>query len=210
MDTPLFLSLTGFAFAASITPGPNNFMLMSSGALFGWRRTLPHIAGIQIGFMSLMAASVFGLGVVIAQMPGLVMAVKIAGAAWLAWLALKFFAAALRANDNGAAPQTESRSRPLKFHEAAFFQWANPKGLIMAMTAAGAYIGLAQTIPVRAAIICGTFLAIGSFSSMAWAVAGGFLNQFMSSGLSAKLLNLVMGLLLLATAAIILLAKAHI
>ena len=62
MTFDLIPALAAFAFVSSITPGPNNLLLMSSGALFGWRRTVPHLAGIQLGFAVLMTAAVFGLG----------------------------------------------------------------------------------------------------------------------------------------------------
>ena len=122
MDYALLLSLAGFAITACITPGPNNFMQMSSGALFGFRRTIPHIAGVQFGFASLMAAAVFGLGAIIAQFEWLVTVVKIIGAAWLCWLALKFFRASMNIGDKVEAVDTKSGARPLKFIEAAFFQ----------------------------------------------------------------------------------------
>ena len=203
-DTTLILSLIGFAFATCITPGPNNFMLMSSGALFGFRRTLPHILGIQFGFLSLTAGSVLGLGAIVIRMPWLMIVVKVAGAAWLGWLGIGFLAAALNAGEEDASSTTESRSRPLRFHEAAFFQWANPKALIIALSASGAYLGISPAPSVRLLTICGTFAAMGTLSSTTWAIGGKLLNQLMSTGRSARLLNLMMGLLLFATAAIIL------
>ena len=209
MDTTLLLSLAGFALTACITPGPNNFMQMSSGALFGFRRTLPHIAGVQFGFATLMAAAVFGLGAVVAQFEWLVTVVKIIGAAWLTWLALKFFKAAMNTSDQVSSIETNSGARPLKFIEAAFFQWANPKALIMSLVAAGAYVGISESTTIRALIMCSIFLGFGIVSSTTWTLAGHTLNRFMSSGKSAIILNVIMGLLLVATAVIILLAKAQ-
>lgn len=210
MDYALLGSLAIFAITACITPGPNNFMQMSSGALFGFRRTIPHIAGVQFGFAALMAASVFGLGLVVGQFPWLVTIVKVIGAAWLCWLALKFFKASFNVSDQDGNVETDSGSRPLKFYEAAFFQWANPKALIMAVVAAGAYVGIAESTAARALIMCSMFLAFGIFSSTTWTLAGHTLNRYMSSGRSAVILNFVMGLLLVATAVIILMAKAQI
>ena len=69
VDSTLFLSLAGFAFISSITPGPNNLLLMSSAALFGWRRTLPHLFGVLLGFAILMSCAVFGLGATVQQWP---------------------------------------------------------------------------------------------------------------------------------------------
>jgi len=209
MDGAIFSSLLSFAFITSITPGPNNFMQMSSGALFGFRRTIPHIAGIQFGFATLMASCVFGLGVVVEQFPWLVTIVKVIGAAWLVWLALKFFKAVFETSDAKENSKAETSARPLKFYEAAFFQWANPKALIMGLVAAGLYVEIADTTIVRAMIICATFMTVGIFSSTTWTLAGHTLNRYMSSGRSAVLLNAIMGILLVATAFIILTAKTN-
>jgi threonine/homoserine/homoserine lactone efflux protein len=209
VDYALLASLAGFAIAACITPGPNNFMQMSSGALFGFRKTLPHIAGVQFGFATLMAASVFGLGLVVEQFPWLVTIVKIIGAVWLCWLAFKFFKAAFNVKNQPDTKIENSGARPLKFYEAAFFQWANPKALIMSLIAAGAYVGIAETPLGRAIIMCSIFLLFGSIASTTWTLAGHTLNRYMSAGRSAVILNCIMGLLLVATAMIILTANAH-
>ena len=210
MDGALLGSLFGFAAITSITPGPNNFMQMSSGALFGFKRTIPHIAGIQFGFATLMASCVFGLGVVVEQFPWLVTIVKSVGAVWLTWLALKFFKAAINMDKRSGVIDAKENSRPLKFYEAAFFQWANPKALIMGLVASGAYVGIAQSASARALILCSIFLAVGIVSSTTWTLAGHTMNRFMSSGWSAIVLNLIMGMLLIATAVIILLAKSSV
>lgn len=177
MDTPFLLSLAGFAITTCITPGPNNFMQMSSGALFGFRRTIPHIAGVQFGFATLMATAVFGLGIIIDQFPWLVTIAKVVGAAWLGWLAMKFFKAATQTNEEIETINTNSSARPLKFYEAAFFQWANPKALIMSIVAAGAYVGISDSTSVRAMIMCSMFLAFGIVSSTTWTLAGHTLNK---------------------------------
>ena len=208
MDYALLASLAGFAITACITPGPNNFMQMSSGALFGFRRTIPHIAGVQFGFATLMASCVFGLGLVVEQFPWLVTIVKIIGALWLIWLALKFFKAALTTNNHVEQKVEKTSARPLKFHEAAFFQWANPKALIMGLVAAGAYVGISDQAWIRALIMCSMFLFFGIISSTTWTLAGHTLNRYLSAGRSAIVLNLIMGLLLVATAVIIVMAKA--
>lgn len=209
MDTTLYLAFAAFAFTASITPGPNNFMLMSSGALFGFRRTLPHIFGVFIGFNILMLAAIFGLAAVITQLPWLLIVVKIAGATWLAWLGLKFFIAAFVRETTGTSSENHNRSRPFHFYEAALFQWANPKALIMAVAAAGAYVGLSDSITVRALLICSTFMVAGVLSATTWTIAGSTLNRLMSSGRSARILNIIMGILLIGTALMIAAARTH-
>jgi len=204
MDIALVLSLIGFAFMTTITPGPNNFLLMSSGALFGWRKTLPHILGIQFGFIALLSAFVFGLGLVVDDRPWLVTIAKMIGAAWLFWMAIQFFRTAFHLGQSKPIPPAKVKSRPFRFYEAALFQWANPKAVIIGLSVGGGYIDLSPNMSLRALIISITFLLCGSISSTTWTLAGSYLNRHMSSGRSAVFLNLLMGVLLSVTAALIL------
>jgi len=211
IDWTLFIAFVAFAFTSAFTPGPNNFMLMSSGALFGFKRTIPHVMGVAVGFNFVMLAALLGMGVVIETFPWLLTFVKVAGAAWLAWLGVKFFKAALEHKQGKtSSPADKSkeklRSRPFRFYEAVLFQWVNPKGLIMALAAAGAYVGISSDFKLRTLLICGTFFIMGVSSASTWAVAGSALNRLMSQGRSAVVLNIIMGLLLFATAAMILTA----
>jgi threonine/homoserine/homoserine lactone efflux protein len=206
MDTALLVSLTGFAFISGITPGPNNILLMSSGALFGWQRSLPHLAGILLGFAILMSSAVFGLGSVVAQWPWLVTVVKIIGAAWLTWMSLRYFGAVLQGPQPTAESSPAPISRPFRFFEAVLFQWVNPKALILVISAAGAYIAVADSLVQRAMIIVGIFFVAGLISCSLWMIAGNALNRYMSSGRSAKYVNFAMGALILLTALYILLA----
>lgn len=206
MDTALLVSLTGFAFISGITPGPNNILLMSSGALFGWQRSLPHLAGILLGFAILMSSAVFGLGSVVAEWPWLVTIVRLIGAAWLAWMSLRYFGVALRGPQPTAASSRVPISRPFRFLEAVLFQWVNPKALILVISAAGAYIAVADSLVQRAMIIVGIFFLAGLISCTFWMIAGNALHHYLSSGRSAKFVNFAMGMLILLTALYILLA----
>ena len=204
MDIALYLSLISFAFLTTITPGPNNFLLMSSGALFGWRRTLPHIIGVQFGFVVMLVTFVFGMGILVERQPWLITGAKWIGASWLLWMAVQFVRTALHLGQGKAKAEVKAKSRPFRLYEAALFQWANPKAVIIGLSVAGGFIGLSEMTTVRAAIISITFFLCGLISSTTWTLAGSFLNRYMSSGRSAVILNLMMGLLLAATALIIL------
>ncbi len=205
----LYITLVGFAFSSAFTPGPNNFMLMSSGALFGFRRTIPHILGVAIGFNLVLIAAILGMQAVVDQFPWLLTIVKTAGAAWLGWMGIKFFIAAIKHRDTTGKSKTgkakiEQRSRPFRFYEAVLFQWVNPKALIMALAAVSGYVGISDDFKLRSFLICGTFLFMGFTSASTWAIAGSALNRLMSQGRSAIILNIIMGLLLIATAIMIL------
>lgn len=205
MDYPLLLSLIGFAFIASMTPGPNNLLIMSSGALFGWKRSLPHLGGILAGFATVMAAAVFGLGTIVARWPWSLTAVRVGGASWLVWMSLRFFKAAMRNPGANVPTDTAPIARPFRFFEAVLFQWINPKAIVAALSSAGAYIAIADFAWQRALIIVGVFFVSGLTGCSLWMIAGDALNRFMSSGRSAPLVNGAMGVLIVMTAVYILL-----
>jgi len=128
MTPDIFIALLTFAFASSVTPGPNNLMLMASGANYGLRRTLPHMLGISLGHMVM----VFAVGVfllrVFSQFPALNLALKILSVTYMLWLAWRI--ATALPQDAKAVTGT-----PLTFLQAAAFQWVNPKAWFMAITA---------------------------------------------------------------------------
>ncbi|MGK0266897.1 MAG: threonine/homoserine/homoserine lactone efflux protein [Maricaulis sp.] len=199
MDIALYLSFVGFVILMSVTPGPNNLMLMSSSALFGVRATLAHWLGVTVGFNIMLVAAVFGLGELVVRFPLALSVVKFGGALWLAWMAWGFLAAGLADPQAGGKAKPAARSRPLTLYEAALFQWINPKAMLMVLSAAGAYITLVDTTTGRAALMVGTFLVFGSPSGLLWVFAGGTLKRVMAEGRSARLLNIAIAAILAAT-----------
>src|SRR3954468_20974623 len=114
---PLFL----YAFVTSITPGPNNFMLLASGVNFGFWRTVPHMLGISVGFASLLIGVGCGLGAMLVAFPALHTSLKIAGGAYLLYLSWRI------ASSRSLATDGEAGARPMTLIESAAFQWINPK-----------------------------------------------------------------------------------
>jgi threonine/homoserine/homoserine lactone efflux protein len=204
MDIALYTSLVGFVIVMSVTPGPNNLMMMSSSVLFGVRATIPHWLGVNIGFNIMLVAAVFGLGELVQRYDWMLPLVKIGGSVWLSWMAWKFVQAGLAPVKSGSSLKPEQRSRPFKLHEAALFQWVNPKAILMTISAAGAYIALADGPTERALLIVVTFLLFGAPCGMLWILAGGALKRFMSGEKTARWLNLGIGGLLVATTGLIL------
>ena len=122
MSAELISALFVFAFVASVTPGPNNLMLMASGANFGFRRTMPHMFGIAVGFNVMVVLLRMGLMGVFDAFPAMRQVLKVVSVAYLLWLAWKIA--------NAAAPgRAEAGGKPLTFWQAAAFQWDNPKKL---------------------------------------------------------------------------------
>lgn len=188
MTAATLLALFTFAFATSITPGPNNMMLFASGVNFGFRRTIPHMFGIGAGFFSLLIAVGFGLGAVLKAYPLLFTLLKFAGGFYLLYIAWKI--AMSRSIDGGAAG-----ARPMTFIEAAAFQWVNPKAWVMALGAMTAYPA-PESYAVSVLIIAGVFAAVNVPSVSCWAGFGSVLRQWLSVPSRLKWFNICMGALL--------------
>lgn len=204
MNSDLLVAFIGFAFVTSITPGPNNLMVMASGAAFGWRKTMPHIFGIAVGFTTIIGSAVLGIGAVLERIPELLIALRILGSVWLLWLAWQLAAPALRPPSKQGEPTAHQPSRPMRIYEAALFQWVNPKAWTMAIGAAAAYAGLAADPIQRMIIMASVFLIIAPLSNTVWVIAGEAICRFTSQGSSSKFFSLVMAALVAASAALIL------
>ncbi|WP_309611237.1 LysE family translocator [Sphingomonas sp.] len=127
-------ALTLFALASSITPGPNNLMLLSSGTRFGFRQTLPHMVGVTLGFGLMIGLIGLGLARLFTLFPALQLVLKVVSVVYLLILAWKIATSAPPTADE------EGRGRPLTFLQAAAFQWVNPKGWTLGITAMSAYL----------------------------------------------------------------------
>lgn len=179
-----------YIFVMSATPGPNNAMLAASGMNFGVRATAPHIAGIAGGLVALLAACAFGLGVIFQEIAGAKLALSIAGACYLAYLAWRVA--------NAGAPSAAEGGRPLSFWEAASFQFLNPKGWVMALTAATMAPG--GDAPIVAAAALGLVgVCVGLPSMGVWAFFGAGLARAFRDPTARRVINYALAILLLAT-----------
>ena len=192
MSQPLFIAFVVFATVMFFTPGPNNVMLLSSGLTHGFRRTLPHIAGITIGVAFMVAAVGLGLGTVFIAYPVLQTILKYAGAAYLIYLS-----AAIAMS--GAAPSGQDNRRgPMTFWGAAVFQWINVKGWVMVIGTITAYAAIAS-FPWNIVIQTAISLVMGMLSTVAWALFGSALRPVLTSPRAVRAFNIVMAALLLAS-----------
>ena len=133
MSTDLFVALLTYALVTSITPGPNNFMLLASGVNFGFWRTVPQMLGISVGFASLLIGVGCGLGALLIAFPALDTSLKVAGGGYLLYLSWRI------ASSRSLATNGEGAARPMTLLESAAFQWVNPKAWVMAVVAMAAY-----------------------------------------------------------------------
>ncbi len=195
-DVPLAsLSLLGplalFALVSSITPGPNNVMLASSGLNFGFRRSVPHLLGVNLGFTLMIFLVGVGLGSVFQQTPALYTVLKYAGAAYLLYLAWKIA-------NSGPLDEGEARGKPFTFLQAAAFQWVNPKAWVMAVGVVATYTpqnGFFANL-VIATLVCGI---VNLPSIGIWVTFGTALRHVLHRPAAIRAFNVGMALLLVAS-----------
>jgi threonine/homoserine/homoserine lactone efflux protein len=192
MPLDMFLGLVAFACAMAFTPGPNNIMVTASGVNFGFTRTIPHILGITFGFFVLIAVCAAGLGAVFAAYPPLQIALKVAGALYLLWLAWKIATAAPSSDDD------QRVAEPISFLQAALFQWVNPKALVAALSAIAIYVRPAHWLTDF--MVLQIVFAIATVAAVAtWTGFGVALRRLLADPKQARIFNIVMALLLVAS-----------
>ena len=192
MSQSLLIAFLLFTLVMYFTPGPNNIMLLSSAVTYGFQRTLPHVAGIVIGFAFMVGAVGLGLGTVFIAYPILQTILKYLGAAYLIYLAV---AIAL-----SGPPKTgeDKRGGPMTFWGAAMFQWVNAKGWVMVIGTITAYAAIAR-FPWNIATQTAVSLVVGTVSTVVWALFGSALRPVLTSERAVRTFNIIMALLLLAS-----------
>ena len=193
MPIEVLLALAGFAFVTSITPGPNNLMLLASGANFGVRRTVPHMLGVAGGFTIMVALVGVGLMGVFTAYPITMTMLRAGSVLYIVWLAWKIASASKPADGRGRAEGV-----PMTFLQAAAFQWVNPKGWAMALASVATY---APTRSLEAVIVVAVvFGAVNLPSVGVWAVLGQSLKRVLI-GARLRMFNIVMAALLIVSIA---------
>jgi len=190
MTISLLAALLGFALVTTVTPGPNNLMLMASGANFGFRRTLPHMMGIVIGLTALTLLAGAGLLALFEAFPRLRTVLKVLSIAYLLWLAWKIITAA-------PLQQASSTGRPMTFAQAAAFQWVNPKAWAMSLSAITMYAPDRSWLSLT--LVAAAFAAVCFPALSVWVWLGIVIRQWLSSAGRRKIFNIVMAILLVAS-----------
>ena len=190
MTSEMLLALAGFAVATLFSPGPNNLMLMASGANYGLGRTVPHLLGVALGFPMLAASVGLGLGALFEAWPPARTALEVVSVAFLVWLAWKVA--------NAAAPgERAADGRPLTFLQAASFQWVNPKAWAMALGAMSLYASAGGWPRVLA--VAAVFAALGLLSAALWTMIGTQIRRVLNGPARLRAFNWTMAALLLAS-----------
>ncbi|ROL71883.1 lysine transporter LysE [Pseudomonas chlororaphis] len=189
LSPDLLLAFALFALVTSITPGPNNTMLLASGVNFGFNRSIPHILGISCGFFVLVLAVGLGLGALFEAYPLLYSVLRYVGAAYLLYLAWKI------ARSGPMAENQDGRGQPLGYWGAAAFQWVNPKAWVMAVGAISTYTPL-QGYFTNVLVISAVFALINAPTVSLWAACGSLLRNVLRNPRWLRLFNLGMAALL--------------
>jgi threonine/homoserine/homoserine lactone efflux protein len=190
MAPDLLFALIAFAIVASVTPGPNTLMLLASGVNFGFRRTIPHLLGVVLGFGVMTALVGMGLAGIFTAWPPSRIVLQVVAAAYLLWLAWKIA--------NAAPPgDAQTRARPFSFVQAAAFQWVNPKAWTMALGAVALYAPGQDVVAV--AIVAGVYVMVGMPSAALWAGTGVALSRVLRDPVWLRRFNWTMAAALVAS-----------
>jgi threonine/homoserine/homoserine lactone efflux protein len=193
------IAIASFAFVTSVTPGPNNLMLLASGANFGFRRTLPHMLGISLGMALLLTCVLGGLGELFSRFPLLQVLLRIAGIGYLLWLSWKILQTPPRElrHDNDEA-------RPFAWWQAVLFQFVNPKAWIMAITAVSSFTLAGDAYWASGMALVLVFVVVNLPAISVWAGFGTLMQQFLSTAARQIRFNRVMAVLTALTIVLIL------
>lgn len=186
----MLLSIGAFTLSTVLTPGPNNIMLLSSGLTFGYKKTVPHILGIIIGFPIMVLLVGFGMGIVFENYPIILSILKLVGMIYLLWMAYK-----IATNVSGYELQKQN-VKPFTFFQAAVFQWVNPKAWIMAITSISLFVTSIENYTVQVVIVAFVYLLSGVISTNSWTLGGVALKTILKSQKSISYFNKLMAFLL--------------
>ncbi len=189
-----YFAILLFAFTATITPGPNNVMIMTSGVNYGVRRSLPHFLGICLGFPVMVILVGMGIGTVFERFPVVHEVIKLAGIVYLLYLSWRIATSSPVSLDGG-------EGKPLTFWQAVLFQWVNPKAWVMVTGAVAAFTSVSQGIYVQVLLITSAFsLAVFPCVAM-WMTFGLGLKRLLKAPSHQRIFNISMAVLLVSSIA---------
>lgn len=185
----LISAIALFALSSGITPGPNNILLLSSGANFGIKASLPLLLGICLGFPSMVLGVGLGLSVIFSQSPLLHLLIQYLGVSYLLFLAYKIW------NSHKQVEQ-QQQSTPLSFIHAAAFQWINPKAWMMAITAVSMFTDINQAMTQQVSLIAFVIMLCAFPCAIIWLGFGKSMKHFLQQQQQRIWFNRIMAALL--------------
>lgn len=183
------ISVALFAISSSVTPGPNNIMVMTSGLNFGIRRSMPLLIGICVGFTAMLLLVGLGFGQLFTLFPQLSLIIKVIGTAYLLYLAWLI----ARSSNVG---ETNQQVKPIGFIKGALFQWVNAKAWVVSVGAISAFTTMGENFFSQNMTIATTFFIISFPCVGIWLMFGSMLRQFLDNTAYLRRFNITMSLLL--------------
>lgn len=196
MEFSLLLAISLFAFVMSVTPGPNNIMLLASGAQFGYQKTLPHVFGILLGIACLLASVLLGLGAVLTRYPEFYDLLKVLGSVYLFWLAWKITTAS---TEPSSVNNDQAKTKPMSLLGAACFQFVNPKAWAMCVGSISTFTLTGDQYIESGLWIMLCFAINGFIAISLWAYLGVGIAQRLTTTKRKKYFNYTMGAMTVGT-----------
>ena len=187
MTWSLLISVAVFSFVTSVTPGPNNTFLLSSGANFGLKKSLPYLNGIMAGLAGMMIALGAGLGVIFTTMPVVYQVLKWVGFAYIVWLAFLIV--------KSTSKSETAEAQYIGFAKATTFQFVNPKAWVVVASFMAAFVPVGSGL-VATTFICIIFLVFTYPGALTWAIAGQVLKDWLSQPSRRRAFNIASAILL--------------
>lgn len=187
----MIISIATFTLTTSVTPGPNNIMVLSSGLTFGYKRSMPHMFGIILGYPFMIVLIGLGMGIVFEKFPIVLTILKYVGISYLLWMAYKI------ANNTSTYEAEDAKdSKPFTFIQGVLFQWVNPKAWIVGITAISVYITSNEDSLFQVLTIAFLYLLSAIVSTNTWVLGGVLLKKFIKDARGIKIFNMSLALLL--------------
>ncbi|AWH88450.1 LysE family translocator [Limnobaculum parvum] len=178
------LALISYIVVMSITPGPNNLMLATSGVNFGLRRTMPHLIGISLGCGVLCLCITLSFSMILNNMSSIRLPLAMLGCTYLLWLSWKIWLA--------GSPEGKTHAHPMSLVGAMLFQWVNPKAWLMLVNAAILFSSRETNVTVSALLLSAAFIVISFPCIYVWALMGDKLRETLQIDWRLRLFNGVM------------------
>ena len=185
-----YLALIFFIISVSFTPGPNNFLLLSSGIKFGLRRTLSHIMGILVGFPLMLIILGILFHYISSINPTLFYIFSYIGILYLLYLAYKIILSNANIKD-------DPDHQPISFMQAVLFQWVNPKAWVMILSVLSTFISPQDQYYEKLFMITTLFILLGAINCFMWASLGMFIKEKLANKRHMQYINALLGVMLL-------------
>lgn len=193
MDLTDLVALVLFAAAGSVSPGPNNTLLLASGVRFGFGRTVPHVIGSAIGIGALILVVSLGVGAAIEAIPSAQLVLRLAGSAYFLYLAYRIARTSGVAGSDVAAPLT--------VRQAVAFQFVNPKGWIFVIALVGAFLPPELPVILASVLVAGVVAVVVIVAAAIWALGGAALSSILGDDRSRRAVTVVLAVLMIASVA---------